>query len=398
MRILLVARRYWPAVGGVESYLRDVARDLGTRHELTVLALRTDSGPVGRLSDGPLAPPPFEPFEDGPVRVEPLRIPAARRALMAPLFAHVTPGLRRYAYGSSRVAAASLYARAVAPLIAHHAGDVVHAWAHDLLGVAAVRAARLRGVPCVVTPFAHEGQWGDDPASARLYRDADAIVALLDVEAALYRRLGARTVDVVGVCSRGAAGGDGAALRGGHGIDGPLVLFLGVRRPYKGFELLLETAPRVVAMIPNVTFAFVGPGRSVPEVAGVRTVDAGEVDDVERAAWLDAADLLCLPSEGEIFPASFLEAWSAGTPVLASDVPPLRELVEKTGGGLVVVREPRALAEVITELLMSPERLRSLGEAGRRAWERDFTVRAVSTRLEDIYGRALAPREAECAA
>jgi glycosyltransferase involved in cell wall biosynthesis len=389
MRILFVARRYWPAVGGVESYIRDVASELAARHEVAVLALRTDSGRVGRLSDGPLAPPPFEPFEDGLVRVEPLRIAAARRAMMAPLFAHVAPGLRRYAYGRSRVAAAALYARAVAPLIAPHAADVVHVWSHDLLGVAGLRGSRMLGAPCVVTPFAHEGQWGDDPASAHLYREAEVVVALLDVEGALYRRLGARGVEVIGVCSRGAVGGGGFELRRRLGIDGPLVLFLGVRRPYKGFDLLLEAAPLVGERAPDVTFAFVGPGRPVPEVAGIRTIDAGEVDDSERTAWLDAADLLCLPSEGEIFPVSFLEAWSVGTPVLASDIPPLRELVEKTGGGSVTSGEPHALATAIDALLADPAQLRSLGEAGRRAWERDFTVAAVCARLEDVYRRAV---------
>ena len=142
MKILYVARRYWPAVGGVETYLRKLATELGSRHELTVLASRIDDGAHTRLSDSLRPPKPFAPFRDGPVEVEPLVAPAHRRLLTAPLVAHVTPGLRRYAYGRSRPAAASLVARAVAPAIAREArgADVIHMWGGDLLASAAVRA------------------------------------------------------------------------------------------------------------------------------------------------------------------------------------------------------------------------------------------------------------------
>ena len=53
MKILYVARRYWPAVGGVETYLRQLATELGSRHELTVLAGRIDEGAHTRLERQP---------------------------------------------------------------------------------------------------------------------------------------------------------------------------------------------------------------------------------------------------------------------------------------------------------------------------------------------------------
>src|SRR5207302_8949700 len=105
LRIAFVARRYWPAVGGVESNIRHLARELAHRNEVTVLAHRIDDGPSTRLTDSLWPPPRFEPFLDGRVRVRPLRIPAAARALLLPLLSQVTPGLRRYAYGQTRVAA-----------------------------------------------------------------------------------------------------------------------------------------------------------------------------------------------------------------------------------------------------------------------------------------------------
>ena len=79
------------------------------------------------------------------------------------------------------------------------------------------------------------------------------------------------------------------------------------------------------------------------------------------------------------------------------DIPTLTELVGKTGGGVVAPREPRAIAGAIRELLADPARLRALGESGRGAWEREFTVEAVSTRLAGIYAHETAT-EAVCAA
>jgi glycosyltransferase involved in cell wall biosynthesis len=396
MRLLFVARRYWPAVGGVESFLRQLARELAKRHELTVLAHRIDDGPTDRLTDSLRPPPAFEPFEDDGVHVRPLRISTRDKLLLAPLVSQVVPGFRRYAFGRARVGAASLYATVVSPTIADagKGAQVVHMWGSDLVAAAAVKAARRLDVPSVITPFAHRGQWGDGPADGFAYRDADRVIGLLDVDAAVYGGLGVRDeqLAVCGVCSPGVASGGGAELRARFGISGPLVLFLGVRRPYKGFDLISAAAPLVASRRPDLTFALVGPGPPLVQQNGAsRLLDIGAVDDEEKAAWLDAADLLCLPSRGEIFPVSILEAWSVGTPVLVSDLPTLRELVGKTGGGEAVALDSGLLAAKIVELVEHPERLRELGEAGRRFWSKSCTVEAVAKWHEYLYGSLVTP-------
>jgi glycosyltransferase involved in cell wall biosynthesis len=403
MRLLFVARRYWPAVGGVESFLRQLARELAQRHEVTVLAHRIDDGPTDRLTDSLRPPPPFEPFEDAGVHVRPLRISARDKLLLSPLVSQVVPGFRRYAFGRVRIGAASLYATVVSPTIADagKGAQIVHMWGSDLVAAAAVRAARRLDVPSVITPFAHRGQWGDGPADAFAYREADRVIGLLDVDAAVYGGLGVAhdRLAVCGVCSSGVSPGGGAGLRERYGISGPLVLFLGVRRPYKGFDLLSDSAPFVAERRADVTFAFVGPG---PALGGrseaARLLDIGAVGDEEKAAWLDAADLLCLPSRGEIFPGSILEAWSVGTPVLVSDLPTLRELVTKAGGGEAVPLDSMLLATAIVELIEDPQRLRELGEAGRRFWSESCTVEAVAKWHEQLYGSLVNPEMSACAA
>jgi glycosyltransferase involved in cell wall biosynthesis len=167
------------------------------------------------------------------------------------------------------------------------------------------------------------------------------------------------------------------------------VLFLGQRRGYKGYDLVEAAAARV----PEATFAFVGPG---PAVHGANVIDAGLVDDDERAAWLDAADLLCLPSEAEILPVSILEAWSTGTPFLASEIPPLRELAE-SGGGWVAPRDVNALAARLRDLVRDAEALRAAGELGRSAWESQYTPGAVAAAYAGVYSSLVEQREPVCA-
>ena len=178
-------------------------------------------------------------------------------------------------------------------------------------------------------------------------------------------------------------------MRSQVGVRGPVVLFLGVRREYKGFDLLVEAAPLVHARHPDVTFAFAGPGRAISsaEAGGARVIDLGEVDDAGRAAWLDAADVLCLPSQGETFGMVILEAWSVETPVVVSDIPSLSELVRLSGGGVTVRRAPSAIAATISELLDEPARLREHGARGRYYWASHHTPAIVAAWHEHLYGR-----------
>lgn len=393
MDVAFVAARAWPAVGGIEMHLRNLSRGLVARgHSVTVLALGVADEQPRRLTDSLAPPPPFEPFEDDGVLVRQLRLPPGSRALLTPLAAQVTPVLRRYAWGRARLPVARLYGRVVAPVISDQLGhfDVVHVMGCGLVGEAAVRAGADASAPAVLTPFAHRGQWGDDPASAATYRRATRLVALLEADADVYRDLGVQDerISICPLCSPGVETGGGAALRERHAIEGPLVVFLGVRRDYKGFDILQDAVPLVAAERPDVTFAFLGPGPPVQSLPGARVIDRAEaVRDPERSAWLDAADLLCLPSAGEIMPLSILEAWSAGTAVVTSEIPNLEELVRVSGGGVCAERYPRAVARAIVQAL---PRASELGAAGHQWWLRNATIEAVAAWHEQLYEELVA--------
>ena len=171
---------------------------------------------------------------------------------------------------------------------------------------------------------------------------------------------------------------------------GPLVVFLGSRRGYKGHDVLAAAIPLVGREHRDVTFVFVGPGEPMANADGGRVIDAGRVSDQDKYDWLAAADLLCLPSLGEIFPVAILEAWSVGTPALVSAIPPLIELVTRVGGGQAAVRTPETMASAIVSMLANPAELVAMGARGRRWWQAHGTPGAVAGQYAGIYAEVMA--------
>jgi glycosyltransferase involved in cell wall biosynthesis len=264
--------------------------------------------------------------------------------------------------------------------------DVIEGFCSDLLATATVAAGRRRNVPVVLTPLAHRNQWADDVSSARAYARADAILAMLQPDAELYRELGVNPerIHEVGVPVRQVQAGCGHRLREERQLEGPLVLFLGRRDPYKGVDVLLAASAQIKGKV-----AIVGPGRSLPVNRPVNVLDVGPVSHEERDAWIDAANVLVLPSRGETFGSVVVEAWSAETPVVTSDHPALRTLVERGGGGLAVPARPDSLATAIRSLLEDPILCRRLGRSGYECWRSHYTTDVVTGRHEAVFSEAL---------
>jgi glycosyltransferase involved in cell wall biosynthesis len=282
------------------------------------------------------------------------------------------------------------FAAAVGPAIAAAADrpDVLHVFAGGNLAAAGVIAARLLRVPLVVTPQAHPGQWDDDPLSGRAYRHADRVLASGDVDAETYRRLGVTEAHlrITAPCTAHLPRGGGPPVRAGHGVEGPLVLYVGRRQGYKGVDLLVEA----VARLGDVTLALIGAGEPITADRGsARIIDVGAVSDDEKAAWLEASDALCLPSSNESFGLAVAEGWSFAVPAVTSDIPVLRALIDEAGGGLAVERTPSALAGALRCLLEEPERARRMGQAGLAFWEEHLSPEAAARRTVAIYDEVL---------
>lgn len=110
----------------------------------------------------------------------------------------------------------------------------------------------------------------------------------------------------------------------------------------------------------------------------------GHVEDM--ASVVAAADIVVLPSYREGLPTSLLEAAACGKPMVATDVPGCRDVVEDGRNGLIVpARDAEALAGAIARLADDPHMRNELGAAARERAVREFDVGIVNQQMLDVY-------------
>jgi phosphatidylinositol alpha-mannosyltransferase len=180
----------------------------------------------------------------------------------------------------------------------------------------------------------------------------------------------------------------------------PTVLFLGRLEFRKGFKFLLRAWPWVQAVVPDARLLVVGAYKRRQKrpfvlyarkknVRGVRFV--GPASENEKPRYYRTADVFCAPAIGfESFGIVLLEAMAAGVPVVASDIPGFRTLLDDSiQGVLVKPRHAQALAKAIIDLLLDPERRARLGQAGRaKAAQYDWS--RVAQQVLEFYTQVLA--------
>ena len=266
--------------------------------------------------------------------------------------------------------------------------DVVHSLAREWAG-ALERAARNAGAAFVETPLVHPGQpfSGAGRADVARYRRDDAVVALTEWEAGWYRAHGAQRVHVTGV-------GPNLVTLPEVAREPATILFVGRKERYKGYHALRQAARLVWRERPDARFAAIGqPAWNawfLRPARDERWTERGVVGESEKALAYARATIFAMPSEHETFGHTYLEAWCAGLPVIAGDIPPLREVVREGIDGLHARNEPRAIADAILALLRDPAGARRMGENGRLRAMTEYTWQAVARRTSAAYAAARA--------
>ena len=171
------------------------------------------------------------------------------------------------------------------------------------------------------------------------------------------------------------------------GLD---VLFVGDLIEDKGVGDLLAARGLLADRGVDFRLHFAGDGPLEKEISAVDGCELlGTLSPQELARWYRAADLLVLPSHSEGSPLVVMEALSCGTPVLATRVGGVPELVEPgRSGELVHPMQPERLAEKLGELLESPDALENMREA-ILIDSRDFSARRCARRVCESLRRTL---------
>jgi glycosyltransferase involved in cell wall biosynthesis len=161
----------------------------------------------------------------------------------------------------------------------------------------------------------------------------------------------------------------------------PRLLWIGRMVRTKHPEDAISAHALVRQQIPTTTLDMVGAGYLQRELAGRRVPGVtihGAVSDLRKRSLLELADLLLLPGTREGWGIVAMEAASYGVPVVAYDIPGLRDAVRHERTGMLVPTTSDALAAASIALLNDVGRWRTLStcaQARARAFTWDRTAR-----------------------
>jgi glycosyltransferase involved in cell wall biosynthesis len=295
--------------------------------------------------------------------------------------------------------------------------DVLHAHSNHLNAQVALAVGRRFGLPVVyeVRGFLEE-TWASRghsrgaesyrlarAAEAWAMRHADAVTTLSESmrEAIVARGIDPAKVRVTpNAVDAGFAGFETLVPRSSTGesprsstSDGFTIGTVGTLNHYEGLDLLLDAAARV----PGVRVLIVGDGPARADLEhqarrlGLHATFTGRVSPDRVAAYHLELDVFCVPRRDLpvtrlVPPLKPVEAMALGRPVIASDLPPLRELVTHGHTGLLVAPDDvEALATAIGTLARRADARHQLGQNAREFVRAHRTWTAVHHTLTDLY-------------
>lgn len=370
MHILHLYKDYHPVLGGIENHLRVLAEGLAARgHRVTVLATNTSqqdsvlrqgnltvikAGRLLHLASTPLSP---------------------RMLLYARRIADADLVHLQFPYPPGDLAALAVPHRP--PLVISYQSDIVR----QRMLLRAYRPLLRRTLARAAQIIASSPAYIASSPWLRPHAERCTVIPL-SVDPARFA-----TPDPAAV----------AELRAQH--PGPLLLFVGRLRYYKGLHFLLEALP-LLRRPARLLIVGIGPEearlRAQTRSAGLadRVHFLGEVSDADLPAVYAAADVFTLPSHlrAEAFGIVQLEAQAAGLPVVCTELGTGTSYITRHGStGLVTPpADPAALARAIDLLLANPDLARRMGAAGQARATQEFSHTRMIERMEQLYARVIA--------
>jgi glycosyltransferase involved in cell wall biosynthesis len=182
--------------------------------------------------------------------------------------------------------------------------------------------------------------------------------------------------------------------------ENPSIVFLANLHYRKGIGTLLDAFELVARALPSCTLEIWGEGtetacvkqRIVQSPYRDRIVQRGSARRDQIGQIMRSHSLYCLPSHGEPFGMTLLEAMASGVPVVSTNIggPPF--IVRREGGRIVPVRNAQRLADALIEVLSSTDLQKSMGLFNRRRAEQEFDWSHSLDKLETVYEQVLNER------
>ncbi|MBX6331097.1 MAG: glycosyltransferase [Gemmatimonadaceae bacterium] len=286
--------------------------------------------------------------------------------------------------------------RAIRALCLAERPDIVHTHGYrsDVIGGL---AARRSGVPIVTTVHGFTGGGAKNKLYERVQRLAfrrfDAVVAVSRPLAEELERAGVPPARMHVVpnafdCAAPRLSRAEARARLGIAAEARVIGWVGRLSDEKGADVLIDALARVD---PGVRVSIIGSGRSraALEARAARLGVAARITwhgTVHEAGQLFAAfDLFVLSSRTEGTPMVLLEAMAAGTPIVATSVGGVPDVVGPGEARLVPPDDPRALAAAIQERWSDPRAAAERAAAAAARLAREYDIAPWLTRYEQLY-------------
>lgn len=281
--------------------------------------------------------------------------------------------------------------------------DVVHVHCgRDLVSTLAATAARVRQSRTVLQT--HGMIMPDGRAKARILdwlitrpvlKDARSILVLTAEEGQGINLVARRPLVSIERIANGLPSHLRESVRVPDRNHVPVVLFMARLHPRKRVLIFAQAASLILRRRPGpVDFRIVGPDEgdlsALNEYLALEGLESsirydGAVPPGQGLAVLRTADVYVLPSRGEVFPMSVIEAMAVGTPVVLTDDCGISEELSRRGAATVIDGSPESTADAI-EKLLDDRRVRELqltaAEEAIRTW---LSIEAVAGQLVRAY-------------
>ena len=328
MKILIPVLHYYPVIGGLETWTKNIAERLSQKAEIFVVTGRVKSQSEEEARNG---------------------VKIFRTSLF---------GLGDLSYSSPfyiLTALPFIFLKSLS-LIKREKINLMHC--QGFLGSCiGYCLSKIIGIPYIATVQRLESK---NLFKGFVYRNAKVCIAASSAIKKYFEEIGCKNIEVIP---------NGIDLKRFEGLkrkphDGFTVITVARLEKVKGIDYLIKSISNLKSQILNLRLLIIGDGserKNLENLARELGLEAkvkffGQIDSEEIPEYLAMADCFVLPSLREGFGIAILEAMAAGVPVIASRVGGILDLIKDGKTGLLVESgSPEAIARAILRIHEEPE-------------------------------------------
>jgi len=273
---------------------------------------------------------------------------------------------------------------------------------HNLVGFL---IAKLQSKKIVITPHFHPGhKHYERKIFYKLMNHCDAVLAMTEYEKDYLVKKGVsasriwvigNSIDTKNIVDKEKCDQYAHQISVKYGIasNAKKIVFVGRKDIYKGVFTLIEVAEKLsVELKEQMVIFFVGPRcaeftKKYGNISGTdkfKIIDFGSVEEEEKEKIIAFSDVLVLYSEFEAFGIVFLEAWKYKKPVIGSDRGAVSEVI-KDAGLCARYDDKEDLKAKIKKILYDGQLAQRYGEAGKKKLDQNFSLDQVGGKVLRIY-------------